>query len=65
MESSGRSTIFGKIDAYGKVAGIPAPWIAGLVYERYGYMSPLLVHLCCLLVTGVLIYRVASNPEFD
>jgi len=65
VESSKRSTVFGKIDAYGKIAGIPAPWIAGLVYEGYGYMAPILVHFFCLLITGALIYRISKDPDID
>jgi MFS family permease len=49
------STVMGKIDAYSKFSGIPAPWIGGLLYSAYGFAAPLLVHLGLLMVAGLLI----------
>ena len=48
------STVMGKIDAYSKIAGIPAPWLGGFLYTTYGFSAPLLFHLV-LLVVGFLI----------
>jgi MFS family permease len=44
------STVMGKIDAYAKISGIPAPWLGGLIYSRYGFKAPLLVHLASLTI---------------
>ncbi len=48
------STVMGKIDAYSKIAGIPAPWLGGFLYTAYGFSAPLLFHLV-LLVAGFLL----------
>ncbi len=48
-----RSSIFGKLDAYNRFAGIPAPFIGGLIYAGYGFTAPLLVHLACRTGLGV------------
>ena len=48
------STVMGKIDAYSKIAGIPAPWLGGFLYTNYGFPAPLLFHLV-FLVAGFLL----------
>ncbi len=48
------STVMGKIDAYSKIAGVPAPWLGGFLYMAYGFSAPLLFHLV-LLVAGFLL----------
>jgi MFS family permease len=50
------STVMGKIDAYSKLAGIPTPWIGGLLYSAYGFTAPLTVHLGCMAIFGFLIF---------
>ncbi len=55
-----RSTVFGKIEAYAKIVGIPAPWLAGLLYEQYGFTAPIYVKLICLSCSFFLIYRIKS-----
>ena len=57
-----RSQIFGKLDAYGRFASIPAPWIGGVIYEFYGYTAPLLVHFALTLVWATLLFRVIRKP---
>jgi len=52
------SSTFGKIDAASRIAGIPAPWLGGLLYSRWGFTAPLAVHLVCLMATGVLVYTI-------
>jgi MFS family permease len=56
VPSGERSTAFGKIGAYSKIAAIPAPWLAGILYENYGYHAPLLVQVFCLFSSFLLIY---------
>ena len=52
VDSSKRSTVFGKMDAYGKLASLPAPWIAGLLYENVGFYAPMYVQIVvCLGIT--------------
>jgi MFS family permease len=55
-----RSTVFGKIEAYAKIVGIPAPWLAGLLYEQYGFTAPIYVKLICLGCSFFIIYRIKS-----
>jgi MFS family permease len=52
VDSSKRSTVFGKMDAYGKLASLPAPWIAGLLYENVGFYAPMYVQIAvCIGIT--------------
>ncbi len=52
VDSSKRSTVFGKMDAYGKLASLPAPWIAGMLYENVGFYAPMYVQIVvCLGIT--------------
>jgi len=54
------STVMGKIDAYSKIAGIPAPWLGGFLYTAYGFSAPLLFHLA-LLVSGFLLVTTLND----
>jgi MFS family permease len=58
-----RASIFGKLDAYNRFAGIPAPFLGGLIYARYGFTAPLLVHLAFLLIWGYMLVRITSKPK--
>ena len=49
------SLVMGKIDAYSKLAGIPAPWIGGLLYSAYGFSAPLMVLLACLSISVAIV----------
>jgi len=55
------STVMGKIDAYSKLAGIPAPWIGGILYSTYGFTAPLVVHFVCLMIAGFLIFSLKEK----
>jgi MFS family permease len=57
-----RSSIFGKLDAYNRLAAIPAPYIGGLIYAGYGFTAPLLVHLACIFVWGYMVL-VITKPK--
>jgi hypothetical protein len=48
----------GKIDSYSKLAGIPAPWVGGLLYSNFGFNAPLLVHLGCLIISVFILMSV-------
>lgn len=56
VPSKGLSTVMGKLDSYARLAGIPAPWIGGLLYSSLGFAAPLTVHLLCLMVSGALVF---------
>lgn len=52
VDQSKRSTVFGKMDAYGKLASLPAPWLAGVLYENVGFYAPMYVQIAvCLGIT--------------
>ena len=57
VEPSERSRILGKLDAYNRLMGVPAPYFAGLLYTNYGFAAPLIVLLCCSLAWGVLLFK--------
>lgn len=58
-----RSTVMGKIDAYGRLGSIPAPWLAGVLYENYGFTAPLYVQAVSLVIIGVGLMRLKLQPE--
>ena len=41
--------------SYSRLAGIPAPWLVGLLYTMYGFRAPLLVQLVGIVAYGVLV----------
>jgi MFS family permease len=49
------STVMGKLDSFTRLFGIPAPWLAGLLYTNYGYKAPFAVHLIFLIIYGMLL----------
>ena len=55
------STVYGKLDAYSRIAGIPAPWLAGLLYSRYGYGAPLLAQVFGLVFSGLLLLMIRDT----
>jgi DHA1 family tetracycline resistance protein-like MFS transporter len=61
VEEKERSRILGKLDAYNRLVGIPAPYLAGLLYTNYGFAAPLIVLLCCGIVWGVFILRLIDS----
>lgn len=50
-----RSTVFGKLDAYSKVSGVPGAWIAGIVYESYGFYAPMYVQIATVALVFLII----------
>ena len=53
-----RSSVMGKLDAYGRVGAVPAPWLAGVLLERYGFTAPLYVQLATLSLSILLLTRI-------
>lgn len=56
-----RSTVMGKLDAYGRLGAIPAPWLGGLLYENYGFNAPLYVQAIILVVNAFIINGLRSQ----
>ena len=62
VEPGKRSTVFGKLDAYSKISGIPAAWIAGILYENYGFYAPMYVQIGSVAVVFLIILGL-KDPE--
>jgi MFS family permease len=56
-----RSSVLGKLDAYGRAGAVPAPWLAGLLLERYGFRAPLYVQLATLSIGMFLVLRIRDR----
>jgi MFS family permease len=52
-----RSSVMGKLDAYGRIGAVPAPWLAGVLLEGYGFNAPLYVQVATLTVAMYFILR--------
>ena len=52
-----RSSVMGKLDAYGKIGSLPAPFIGGILLERYGFRAPLYVQVVTLSLAMLVILR--------
>lgn len=50
-----RSTVMGKLDAYGRLGSIPAPWLGGLLYDNYGFNAPLYVQAVSVVIIALII----------
>ncbi len=57
-----RSTVFGKVDAYGKIGSLPAAWVAGLLYGNYGFYAPMYVQIAVILIITILVAGL-KEPE--
>jgi DHA1 family tetracycline resistance protein-like MFS transporter len=55
------STVLGKLDSCSRIAGIPAPWLGGQLYTLYGFRAPLMVHLLCIVVYGILVFTLREK----
>jgi len=62
VEQEKRSTVFGKLDAYSKISGIPAAWIAGIIYENYGFYAPMYIQIGMLVIVFFIILGL-KDPE--
>ncbi len=64
VSQDSRSRIMGKLDAYGRIGSIPAPWLGGVLYERYGFNAPLMVQAVLLVLIAAIILRLrAQQPD--
>jgi predicted MFS family arabinose efflux permease len=50
-----RSSAIGKLSTFPMLFGIPAPYIGGLIYEAFGFGTPMLIRLLSLAVSFVII----------
>ena len=55
VEHEKRSTVFGKLDAYSKFSGVPAAWVAGVLYEKYGFYAPMYVQIGSVAIVFLII----------
>lgn len=58
-----RSSVMGKLDAYGRIGAIPAPWLGGYLYENYGFNAPLYVQLFTLALSVIFILRIRETVK--
>lgn len=63
VSQENRSRIMGKLDAYGRLGSIPAPWLGGWLYDNYGFNAPLYVQAVLLVVIGVIILRLRAQQS--
>ncbi|KYH39403.1 MAG: arabinose efflux permease family protein [Candidatus Bathyarchaeota archaeon B23] len=59
--STSLSSALGRLTSYSRLAGIPAPYIASLLYTHHGFSAPLLLHVAILLLTALLILSVEEG----
>jgi DHA1 family multidrug resistance protein-like MFS transporter len=62
VKQENRSTVFGKLDAFGKISSIPAAWIAGLLYENYGFYFPMYIQIVSVLMVILMVLGL-KEPE--
>ena len=54
----------GRLAAFQGLVGFSAPYLGGLLYERFGFQTPILVSLICVtIVTLVLIVVIKESPS--
>ena len=56
-----RSSVMGKLDAYGRAGAVPAPWLSGVLLERYGFTAPLYVQLATLSLSVFFLVRIKDR----
>jgi len=56
-----RSSVLGKLDAYGRAGAVPAPWLAGVLLERHGFTAPLYVQLVTLSLGLFFVLRIRDR----
>jgi MFS family permease len=61
MPRERRSSALGKLDAYGRAGAVPAPWLSGLLLERYGFRAPLYFQLASLSLVLFFILRIRDR----
>ncbi len=61
--SDALSSALGSLTSYSRMAGIPAPYIASLLYSRYGFKAPLVFHVILLMLTLPLLLGLEEPPR--
>jgi len=56
-----RSTTFGKLDSYTRLASIPAPWLGGILYNFYGFTAPLIFYLLLTIIAGAIVLSLKNS----
>jgi DHA1 family multidrug resistance protein-like MFS transporter len=57
-----RGEVMGRYAAFRGVIAFPAPFLGGLLYERFGFQAPLLANLVGVLIALVLIIVAVQDP---
>lgn len=65
VSQENRSRIMGKLDAYGRLGSIPAPWLGGWLYDNYGFNAPLYVQAVLLVVIAGVILRLRAQQQSE
>ncbi len=53
----------GRLSAFRGLIGFPAPYLGGLLYERFGFRAPILANLVGVVVTLVIILLTVKEPS--
>lgn len=56
-------TVYGKLDAYGKIGSLPGALIAGALYDSYGFTAPLSVQIIGMTLSTILIYSLTKHNK--
>jgi MFS family permease len=63
VPSSRRSSVMGKLDAYGMIGSIPSSFIAGFLLEKYGFYHPLYVQVVALCVSMYFVLQIKETGK--
>jgi MFS family permease len=63
VDQGKRSTVFAKMDAYSKISSIPAAWVSGILYEKYGFYMPMYVQIGTLIFVAFLLIGLKEPEE--
>ena len=53
----------GRLAAFQGLVGFPAPFVAGLLYDSFGFQAPLLAGLAGIVVTIVMLAVLVKEPQ--
>ena len=65
VPSDKRSMVMGKLDAYGRIGALPAPWLAGILLENYGFNAPLYMQVLALAVCTPLVLKLREPNQVN
>jgi predicted MFS family arabinose efflux permease len=56
LNRKNEAPFLGNLTQHGKIGSIPAAWIAGILYENYGFHAPLYVQIGSVLFVAFLLF---------